>query len=246
MPGDTDELELEFPGAPPTVIACRAVLFDLDGTLVDSRACVEKTWRTWCDRHGLDGDLVLQLSPGRQQHATIALAAPHLDPDTEAGWLRQAEENCREGLASVPGAIRLLATLPAERWAVVTSGWRRLAEIRLGAAGLPLPRVLVTADDVAASKPSPDGYLLAAERLGVRPADCLVIEDTPVGIAAGRAAGMRTIAITTTFGSRQLAGDHHIADYRSVRLWSARSSSRPPGSSPAPAANHPGPGSGTR
>jgi sugar-phosphatase len=146
------------------------------------------------------------------------MAAPHLDPDAEAGWLRQAEENCREGLAPVSGARRLLTALPAGQWAVVTSGWRRLAEIRLSAARLRLPSVLVTADEVQASKPSPDGYRLAADGLGVRPADCLVIEDTPVGIAAGRAAGMPTIAITTTFGSDQLAGDHHIANYLGVRV----------------------------
>ena len=220
MPGDV--VEIELPGSPSAIIVCRAVLFDLDGTLVDSRACVEKTWRTWCDRHGLDGDLVLQLSPGRQQHATIAMAAPHLDPGAESVWLRQAEENCREGIAPVPGARCLLAALSAGQWAVVTSAWRRLAEIRLSAAGLTLPRVLVTADEVPASKPSPDGYLLAAERLGVRPADCLVIEDTPVGVAAGQAAGMRTIAITTTFGSEQLAGDHHIADYLGIRVRAER------------------------
>ena len=216
LPGDLAEIEL--PGPPATVIAGRAVLFDLDGTLVDSQACVEKTWRTWCGRHGLDAELVLQLSPGRQQHDTIALAAPHLDPRAEAGWLRQAEESCRDGIVPIPGARRLLAALSGGQWAVVTSGWRRLAEIRLSTAGLMPPRVLVTADEVRASKPSPDGYLLAAERLGVQPADCLVIEDTPVGIAAGRAAGMRTIAITTTFAADQLAGDHHIANYLGVRV----------------------------
>jgi mannitol-1-/sugar-/sorbitol-6-phosphatase len=216
LPGDFAEIEL--PG--PITLACRAVLFDLDGTLVDSQACVEKTWRTWCDRHRLDPELVLQLSPGRQQHATIALAAPHLDPAAEIGWLRQAEENCREGIVPVPGASDLLASLSPRQWAVVTSGWRRLAEIRLGAAGLAPPPVLVTADEIPASKPAPDGYLLAAERLGVQPADCLVIEDTPVGIAAGRAAGMRTIAVTTTFSAEQLGGDYHIANYLGVRLRS--------------------------
>jgi mannitol-1-/sugar-/sorbitol-6-phosphatase len=197
-------------------MTCLAVLFDMDGTLVDSRACVEKTWRAWCARHGLDENRLLEISPGRQQQATIVMAAPHLDPDTEAGWLRRAEENCRDGIAPVPGARRLLAALAPGQWAVVTSAWRRLAEIRLAAAGLAQPRVLVTADEVTASKPSPDGYLLAAARLGVRPADCLVIEDTPVGIAAGRAAGMRTIGVTTTFDRDQLAADHHIGDYRAV------------------------------
>jgi sugar-phosphatase len=199
-------------------MTCRAVLFDMDGTLVDSRACVEKTWRAWCARHGLDGDRLLRISPGRQQRVTIAMVAPHLASDTEVGWLRRAEENCRDGIAPVPGTRRLLATLAPGQWAVVTSAWRRLAEIRLAAAGLALPGVLVTADEVATSKPSPDGYLLAAARLGVRPADCLVIEDTPVGIAAGRAAGMRTIGITTTFGRDQLAADHHVGDYLRVRV----------------------------
>ena len=122
MPGDVFEIELELPGPPAAVLACRAVLFDLDGTLVDSQVCVEKTWRTWGARHGIDAELLLQLSPGRQQHATIALAAPHLDPDAEAGWLRQAEEDCREGITPIPGAGRLLAALGSRRWAVVTSG----------------------------------------------------------------------------------------------------------------------------
>jgi len=218
LPGDA--LEIKLPGKPSIAVTCRALLFDMDGTLVDSRPCVEKTWRAWCDRHGLDADLLLQLSPGRQQHATITMAAPHLDPDAEAGWLRRAEENCRDGLTPIRGARPLLAALAPRQWAVVTSAWRRLAEIRLSAAGLTLPRVLVTADEVPASKPSPVGYLLAAAGLGVEPADCVVIEDTPVGIAAGRAAGMRTIAITTAFGADQLDADHHIADYLGVQVRS--------------------------
>jgi len=211
-------LEIRLPGPRLPIIACRAVLFDLDGTLVDSRACVEQVWRAWSARHGLNGDRVLALSPGRQQRATITMAAPHLDPDAEAGRLMREEESCRDGIVPVPGAQPLLAALPRAQWAVVTSAWRRLAQIRLGAAGLPVPEVLVTADEVPASKPSPDGYLLAAARLGAAPADCLVFEDTPVGIAAGRAAGMRVIAMTTTFGRDQLAGDHHVSSYLGMRV----------------------------
>jgi sugar-phosphatase len=199
------------------VVACDAILFDMDGTLVDSNACVEATWRAWAARHGLDADALLQDAHGRQNQETIQRVAPHLNTPEERAQLRRAEEECRE-VVEVPGARALLASLAPERWAVVTSAWRRLAEIRLECAGLPLPRVLVTADQVSHSKPHPEGYLLAAERLGTVPARCVVIEDAPVGIEAGRAAGMCVIGVATTYARERLGCELCVDDLRSVGL----------------------------
>jgi mannitol-1-/sugar-/sorbitol-6-phosphatase len=199
-----------------TVVRCEALLFDMDGTLVDSRSCVEGIWRAWAARHGLDADALMDVAHGRQNHETIRMVAPHLDPAAEIAFLEPAEEACRDGIVAVPGARGVVDLLPPERWAVVTSAWRRLAEIRLEAAGLPIPAVMVTADDVSRSKPHPEGYLAAAARLGVAPADCVVLEDSPAGVEAGRAAGMRVIGITTTFPRERLGCEWGVADFRSV------------------------------
>jgi sugar-phosphatase len=178
-------------------VNCAAVLLDLDGTLVDSRRCVERKWRAWSRQHGLDVEQVLAVSPGLRSEDTIRLVAPHLDAEAEAAELRRAEERCTDGLAPVPGARELVAALPVDRWAIVTSAWRRLARVRLAWAGLPAPPVMVTADDVARGKPDPQGYLAAAAALGVAPEACIVVEDAPSGAAAARAAGMWVVGLRT-------------------------------------------------
>jgi sugar-phosphatase len=206
-------------------IRCGAVLFDMDGTLVDSSTCVESTWRMWAAKHGVDIDALLSISHGRQNHETIRLIAPHLETPEEIAFLVQTEEDCHEGIVEVGGARALLDSMGAAApWAVVTSAWRTLAEKRLRLAGLPIPGVLITSDDISHSKPHPEGYLLAAERVGVAPADCLVIEDAHAGIEAARAAGMRVIGITTTFPRTQLGCEWCIADLRELTL-SVRNSS---------------------
>ncbi len=197
----------------------------MDGTLVDSHLCVESTWRLWAGKHGVDIDALLRISHGRQNYETIRQIAPHLETPEEIAFLVQTEEDCHEGIAEVRGARSLIDSLNASAtapalWAVVTSAWRTLAEKRLRLAGLPIPGVLITSDDISHSKPHPEGYLLAAERLGVAPADCVVIEDAHAGIDAARAAGMTVIGITTTFPREQLGCEWCIADFRELALSS--------------------------
>jgi sugar-phosphatase len=190
------------PGEPLT-----AICFDMDGTLVDSTAVVERGWQRFADRHGLDAASFLGRVHGIRTSDAVALVAPWLDARAEAEQLDAEEAGDTDGLRPVPGAAPLLAALPRDAWAVVTSAGRELAHMRLTAAGLPIPGVLVCGEDTAAGKPAPDGYLAAARALGAEPGDCLVVEDVPAGIAAGRAAGMLVVGITTTHRAEALPAD---------------------------------------
>lgn len=198
-------------------IRSKALLFDLDGVLVDSRAVVERTWRRWAQRHQMDVEPLLRVAHGRRTRDTLRAVAPHLDLDLEVAWLDAAELADLEGLVPVAGAGRLLAVLGASSWAVVTSCGRALARRRLEAVGLPVPPVLVTSEDVTRGKPAPDGYRLAAERLGSEPASCIAFEDAPPGVAAAREAGARVVALTTTHPPAQLENaDVVIPDFGGV------------------------------
>jgi len=200
-------------------IQCSAFLFDLDGVLVDSRAVVERTCRRWAARHGLDSETVLRIAHGRRTRDTVTAVAPHLDLEQEVEWLDNAELVDVDGLAEVPGIRQFLATLPAGSWAVVTSCGPALARLRLTAVGLPIPEIVVTSDDVAQGKPSPDGYQLGARRLGHDAAACLVFEDAPPGIAAARAAGARVIALSTTQPDADFTGAEAVLpDFTGVRM----------------------------
>jgi sugar-phosphatase len=187
-------------------VSCRAILFDLDGVLVDSAECVERTWRKWATDHQLDPERVIAVAHGRRSLETVRMVAPQLSAEAELATLAASESTTSEGIYEIEGARELLDRLPAERWAVVTSGIRAVAEFRLRYARLPVPPVMICADEITRGKPDPEGYLTAASRLGYSPDDCLVIEDAPAGIESARAAGMRVIAITTTFGRESLVG----------------------------------------
>jgi sugar-phosphatase len=198
---------------------CDALLFDLDGVLVDSAECVKRICTDWAIARGLDPELVLRWSQGRRVQETVRAVAPHLDPDAEVAALVGMEASATDGLHHVPGARMLLQSLPPDAWAVVTSGARPVATLRLNHVGLPIPQTLITGDDVRRGKPDPEGYLAAASALGRSPADCVVIEDAPAGIGAARAAGMRSIAIVGTVSPSELEGADVIVDsFRSIRV----------------------------
>ena len=187
-----------------TVFTKEAILFDLDGVLVDSKIPVEKSWREWATRHQLDVEAVIRESHGRRTIETVQMFTPHLDVEREAAELDTREARDLTGLREVRGARELVALLPAERWAVATSGIGEVARTRLKALGFPLPRILISADMVTNGKPHPEPYLRAAKGLGFKPADCLVIEDAAAGIASARAAGMEVIGVATTFPASAL------------------------------------------
>ncbi len=179
---------------------CKAFLFDMDGVLVDSRAVVERTWQRWAaERHPIDLDRLLHVAHGRKARDTLLIMAPSLATDTEVAWLDATELADVEGLRVLPGAKELVAALPRDRWAIVTSCGRDLARLRLGSVGLPEPDQLIVAEEVKRGKPAPDGYRLGADRLGFEPRDCIVFEDAPAGVAAGKAAGARVLALTTNY-----------------------------------------------
>lgn len=177
---------------------CAAILFDLDGTLVDSTQPVILQWRLFAQRHGLELEQILAISHGRRTEETIRMLAPHLDAAAEAARHNQAEADNTEGTLEVPGAAALLASIPEDRWTIVTSCPRPLAEARLRAAGLPVPARMVTSEEVAAGKPDPACFQLGARRLGFAPELCVVFEDAPAGVAAGRAAGMEVVTVGET------------------------------------------------
>src|ERR1700683_3940411 len=178
-------------------IGCRGVLFDLDGVLIDSPPAVARVWKCWAARHGLDAEEVVKRAHGRPSIETIRELVPQMDAESENRNVEGAELEDIEGVVPLSGAEELLRALPRERWTIVTSCTRRLAEVRLRAAGLKIPERMVTCSDVKNGKPDAEPYLRGAAALGVSATDCVVVEDSPAGIRSGKAAGTRVIAVRT-------------------------------------------------
>jgi sugar-phosphatase len=186
---------------------------------VDSRAVVERIWRHWAAERGLDAERFLRVAHGRRIRETLRAVDPALDTEREVRALDAAETAAVDAMSAIAGARELVSGLAPDTWGIVTSGGRALARRRLDLAGLPHPAVFVTGEDVTNGKPAPEGYLLAARRLGREAASCIVFEDAPPGLEAARAAGARVVALTTTHAREDLPGaERTIADFTSVRV----------------------------
>jgi sugar-phosphatase len=185
-------------------VQCEALLFDLDGVLIDSTPAVARVWSKWARARGFDPEEVVAHAHGRPSIATVREYLPNADHEAENRIVERSEIEDLVGVVPLPGARELLESLPSSRWTIVTSGTRALAEVRLRAAGLPAPKEFVTATDVVNGKPHPEPFLKAAKILGVPVSDCVVVEDAPAGIRAGKAAGARVIAFPTTSEPVQL------------------------------------------
>lgn len=211
-----------MPATTPATLTARALLLDMDGTLVNSDAVVERCWRRWAERQGLDGDAVLKVVHGRQGYATMAVLLPDrpMAQNHADNRIMLAEETADlDGVVPVPGAPAFMAALAELPHALVTSADEALAQARMGAAALPMPETRVTAECVGASKPDPEGFLKGAAELGFAPADCIVFEDSEAGIQAGRAAGMRIVGVGPRAAA--FAPDVHIPDLDHLRVEAA-------------------------
>jgi sugar-phosphatase len=189
---------------------CSAILFDLDGVLLDSTRVVAQQYTRWAREHGLDPTLVIEAAHGVRTIEVIRRVAPHLDAEAETRKIEDREVASDE-VVRMPGAVELLNSIPQGRWCVVTSGSRHLAITRMRKFGVPVPAIMVTADDVTHGKPDPEPYLRGAALLKVNPAECVVVEDAPAGIRAACAAGMKVISLATTYPERDLQEANVIA-----------------------------------
>ncbi|HKW63596.1 MAG TPA: HAD family hydrolase [Candidatus Acidoferrum sp.] len=207
-------------------LRCRGVLFDLDGVLVDSTPAVARVWAWWARQHGFDAEKVVREAHGKPSIATIRELLPSGNHEFENKEVERREIEDVDGVIPLTGAVELLRATPPEKWAVVTSCTRRLAEVRIAAAGLPKPKNMVTSNDIRHGKPDPEPYLKGAQILGATGAECVVIEDAPAGIRAGKAAGAHVIALRTTASDEELVkagADWIVNDCAELSVDSANS-----------------------
>jgi mannitol-1-/sugar-/sorbitol-6-phosphatase len=193
-------------------VLVRCILFDMDGVLISSTGADERCWLRWARHHRMEGTFSLQSTHGRRALDTLRAIRPDLDPIVEQRRLEDYDAEDHSGLIILPGVEKLLISLPASRWTIVTSATVRLLEGRLKFAGLPLPATLVSADKVTHGKPHPEPYLTGANLLGFAPSDCLVIEDSPAGVASGKAAGCKVLAVLSSHLRSELNGADWFVD----------------------------------
>jgi mannitol-1-/sugar-/sorbitol-6-phosphatase len=194
-----------------------AFLFDMDGTILTSLVAAERVWTRWALRHGVDVPSLMATLHGKRSIDTVrSLAIPGIDPEAEADAITRAEIEDVDGVKAIAGVPNFLEALPRERWAIVTSAPRDLALARIAAAKLPLPELMIASEDVPRGKPAPDPYLIAADRLGMTAADCLVFEDAPAGITAAERAGTSIVVISATHASPAETPHPSFADYRGL------------------------------
>jgi sugar-phosphatase len=196
-------------------IRCAAILFDLDGVLIDSTPAVERVWAGWAREYGLDPEATVRNAHGRPSIDSIREMLPGADAETENREVERREIEDLDGVVPLPGALHLISTLPPQRWTIATSGTRDLATARIRTAGLPTPAKIITASDITKGKPNPEPYLKAAALLNVPASECVVLEDAPAGVRAGKAAGARVIALRTTATDAELhdAGADFIVNF---------------------------------
>jgi len=209
-----------------TRIFCAGLLFDMDGVLVDSTPAVARVWTRWAARHGFDAAEVVHRAHGRPSITTVREYLPNGDHLAENKEIERDEITDLDGVVPLPGALELLSALPRQRWTIVTSCSRRLAEVRLKTSGLPRPEVFVTSSDIQNGKPAPDPYLKGAEVLGFAPRDCVIVEDAPAGVRSGKAAGARVVALRTTMTEEELwdaGADWVLRDCAAIALASPAS-----------------------
>jgi len=196
--------------ASPVHVTCKGILFDMDGILISSLGSVERSWTKWATMRGIDPAHAIQMTHGCRSIETVATLRPDLDAEQENRVIEQMEIDDTEGIGALPGALALLASLPPDRWTVVTSATGPLARVRLAAGGIPIPAKLVAAEDVTQGKPNPAPYLAGARLLGFAPEECVVFEDAESGSKAGRAAGCTVIATTFSHRIDQLSAAHYL------------------------------------
>ena len=207
-----------------TQIECNALLFDMDGVLIDSTPAVARVWSRWAIAHGFNPEQVVASAHGRPSLTTVREYLPNSDHHAENREIERQEIEDLDGVIALPGVVDLLASLPENRWTIVTSCTRRLAEVRIKAAGLPVPKNFVTSTDITNGKPHPEPYLKGAAILGFGAEDCVVVEDAPAGIKAGKAAGARVIAFKTTAAVpilRQAGADWIVNNAADIHLLSS-------------------------
>lgn len=201
-----------------TILHCKAILFDMDGTLVDSSAVIDRAWKWWTARHSMELEPIMAVQQGRPNRDVLKEFASHLDIDKEAELFLKFEEEDLQDLVAIPGANEAVREAQGGRWGIVTSANRSLAELRLKATGFPIPETFISAENIRRGKPDPECYLLGAAALEVEPRDCVVFEDAIAGVQAAKAAGMKVVGVMTNLTEADLAAHVHVPDFRSVTI----------------------------